>query len=234
MVVLTAIALAVLLAASVALGAPTLDREATPWQPGPADQDFSHPGELLYYTECVFYNEGYDPNYEQYHYYQDLDPYSEQVPGNIYWISIQAFLLFPPQWGWCETDAPWLDEGVIRSEYLGLPDWTPLTIPLGHPVDFAFVLSGADYSIKWAQYPLLGGSAISSQWEGFVGGLDTECADDFPCNDPVPIAAVEWWGDYWNGDPIPPDVFIIRFYTNVPAGSPVDDTSWSSIKAMFR
>jgi hypothetical protein len=51
--------------------------------------------------------------------------------------------------------------------------------------------------------------------------------------DPVPIAAVEWWGDYWNGDPVPPDFFWIRFYTNVPA-VPVEDVTWGSIKAMFR
>jgi hypothetical protein len=228
----TAIVLAVLLAASVALGAPTLDREGTPWQTGPADPSFSHPGDELYYHECFVYYEEYDPQFEQYHYYQDI-PHFDQVPGNIYWISIQAYLLYPPQWGWCETDALWMDEGVIRSDYFGLPDWTPLTVALGYPVEFAFVLWGADGLIKWAQYPLLGGGFISSQYEGFVGGLDTECADDFLCMDPVPIAAIEWWGDYWNGDPYPPDYFIIRFYSDVPA-SPVEETSWGSIKAMFK
>ena len=228
----TAIALAVLLAASVALGAPTLDRAGTPWQTGPADPDFSQPGDLLYYHACYYYYEEYDPDYEQYHYYQDI-PYFDQVPGNIYWISIQAVLLYPPQWGWCESPDLWMDEGVIRSEYFGLPDWTPLTVALGYPVEFSFILWGADGLPKWVQNPLLGGSTISSQLEPIAGGLDTECADDFLCMDPVPIAAVEWWGNYWGGDPIPPDYFIIRFYSDVPA-SPVEDTSWGSIKAMFR
>jgi hypothetical protein len=228
----TAIAVAVLLAASVAFGAPTVDSEATPWQWGPADEDFSHPGDLLYEHYCYDYYEVWDPEFEQYYYWQEI-PYFEQVPGNIYWISIQAFLLFPPQWGWCETDMLWEDEGVIRSDYFGLPEWTPLTVPLGYPVEFAFVLYDWNYVPKWIQLPLLGGSAISSQWEGFEGGLDTECADDFLCMDPFPIAAVEWWGDYWNGDPFPPDFFIIRFYTNVPA-SPVEEKTWGSIKAMFK
>jgi len=230
----TAIALAVLLAASAALGAPTIDREATPWQTGPADPDFSHPGDELYYHECFIYNEEYDVNYEQYHYYQDLDTYFEQVPGNIYWVSIQVHLVFPPQWGWCETDQLWMDEGVIRSEYFGLPDWTTWTAAAGSPVEFAFVLWGADGLVKWEQYPLLGGDAYSSQWEGYAGGIDSECADDFLCMDPVPIAAIEWWGDYWNGDPIPPYYFIIRFYSDVPPSSPVEDVSWGSIKALFR
>jgi hypothetical protein len=230
----TAIALAVLLAASVAFGAPTLDSEGTPWQTGPADPDFSHPGDLLYEHVCYIYNEDFDPYYDQYHYYQDLDgEYFDQVPGNIYWISIQAVLVFPPQWGWCETDMLWMDEGVIRSDYFGIPDWTPLSVPLGYPVEFAFILWGADGLPKWEQYPLIGGTAVSSQWEGFVGGIDSECADDFLCEDPVPIAAIEWWGDYFNGDPYPPDYFIIRFYSDVPA-SPVEETSWGSIKAMFQ
>ena len=228
-----AIAFAVLLVASVALGTPTLDKEGTPLQTGPADPDFSHPGDLLYERACYVYNEEYDQAYDQYHYYQDLgaDPF-DQAPGNIYWISIQAFVAFPPQWGWCETDELWMDEGVIRSDYpFGLPDWTPLSVPLGDPVEFAFVLWGADGLIKWAQYPLLGGTAISSQLDPAYG-MDSECADDFLCTDPVPIAAVEWWGVYFNGGPVPPDYFIIRFYSDVPV-SPVEDTSWGSIKAMF-
>ncbi len=230
----TAIALAVLLVASAALGAPTLDSEGTIWQTSPADSclDFSRPDELLYYHECFDYYEDYDPEVEQYHYYQEI-PYFDQEPGTVYWISIQAVLLYPPQWGWCETYELWNDEGVIRSEYFGLPDWTPLTDALGYPVEFAFILWGADGLPKWVQYPLLGGSSISSQFEGFVGGLDTECADDWLCNDPVPIAAIEWWGDYWNGDPYPPDYFIIRFYSDLPCISAVEETSWGSIKAMF-
>jgi hypothetical protein len=230
----TAIVLSALLMASVAFGSPTLDKEAATWEIGPLDQDFSHPGELIYEDTCFIYTEEWDPNYEQYHYYQVLEPPFEQVPGNIYWISIQAYLLYPPQWGWCETETPWMDEGVIRSEYFGIPDWTPLSVVLGYPVDFAFVLWGADGAIKYAQYPLPGANAISSQYEGIVGGLDTECADDFPCNSPFAITAIEWWGSYWNpGEPPFADFFIIRFYTNVPI-SPVEETSWGSIKALFK
>ncbi len=227
-----AIVLAVLLAAGVCFGAPTIDKEGTPWETGPADPGFSHPGDLLYEHACYVYNEEYDPDCDQYHYYQDLGAdYFDQVPGNIYWISIQAVLAFPPQWGWCESDELWMDEGVFRSDFFGFPDWSPLNDLLGYPVEFAFVLWGADGAIKWAQYPLLLGATISSQLD-VAYGMDSESADDFLCTDPVPIAAVEWWGVYFNGGPVPPDYFLIRFYSDVPV-SPVEDTSWGSIKAMF-
>lgn len=229
----TAIVLAVLLAASVCFGEATIDREGTPWQTGPADPDFSHPGDLLYEHECYVYAEEFDPVAYQYHYYQDFEGHLfDQIPGNIYWVTITAVVAFPPQWGWCESDQIWMDEGVFRSDFFGFPEWTPMSDVLGYPVEFAFVLWGADGLIKWAQYPLPGGACISSQLDPAYG-MDSEAGDDFLCTDPVPIAAIEWWGDYFNGAPTPPDHFIIRFYGDVPA-TPVEDMSWGSIKAMFQ
>ena len=231
----TAIVIVVLLAASVCFGEVMLDSRGTPLQQGAGEPGaFSHPGDLLYEHECYVYGEEYDPASGQYHYYQELEgDWFEQAPGNIYWISIQAVVVFPPQWGWCESEELWNDEGVVKSVYpFGLPDWTPLSDPLGYPVEFAFVLWGSDGLPKWAQYPLPGGASVSSQLDPYWI-MDSECADDFLCTDPVPIAAVEWWGAYFNGGQVPPDYFIIRFYADVPA-SPVEATSWGSIKAMFQ
>jgi hypothetical protein len=229
-----AIVLVVLLAASACFAEPALDRFGTPMQEFNGDPYYSHPGNLLYEKTCYGYAEYYDMNFDQYQYFVDLGPdFFEQAPGNIYWISVQAVLVFPPQWGWCESIDYWMDEGVVRSVYpFGLPDWTPLSEPLGEPVEFAFVLWGADGLPKWEQYPLVGGTAITSQIDDYWI-MDSECADDFLCDDPTPIAAVTWWGVYFNGGPLPPDAFIIRFYSDVPA-SPVEDVTWGSIKAMYQ
>lgn len=78
--------------------------------------------------------------------------------------------------------------------------------------------------IKWAQLPMIGGVAVSSQYDSEYP-FYSECADDFLCGDDDPILAIEWWGDYWNGSPFPPDYFIIRFYANAsasPQGQPLD------------
>jgi hypothetical protein len=230
-----AIVLSVLLIANACFGGVMLDSMGTPLQQGAGrPEPFSHPGELLYEHECHVYNEEYDPDSGQYHYFQDFEGHLfEQIAGTIYWVSIQAVLVFPPQWGWCESADLWNDEGVVKSVYpFGLPDWTPLSEPLGYPVEFAFILYGADGLPKWEQHPLPGGASVSSQLDPYWI-MDSECADDFLCMDGVPIAAIEWWGNYFNGGQVPPEYFIIRFYGDIPA-SPVEDASWSSIKAMYQ
>jgi hypothetical protein len=71
--------------------------------------------------------------------------------------------------------------------------------------------------IKWEQLPLIGGTAVASQYDP-VYPFYAESADDFLCEDGTPITAVEWWGQYWNpGYVISPDYFVIRFYDDVPA-----------------
>ena len=103
----------------------------------------SHPGNLLYEAECWIYNEEWDEQYEQYHYYHELVLPFDQTPGSIYWFSVQAVVCWPPTWAWCECDPIyyWNDEAVIVSEYYGIPEWAPVSG--GDPqlyLELAFVL----------------------------------------------------------------------------------------------
>ena len=80
-----------------------------------------------------------------------------------------------------------------------------------------------DVVVKWAQLPDLTGDFLASQYAADYP-FDAKAADDFLCVDGVPIAAVEWWGDYWNpGEPPYADYFVIRFYSGLngpPFGHP--------------
>lgn len=105
--------------------------------PGPP----STPAELLYLFECYDYNEEYDPNYDQYHYFCEIPPFFQEA-GNIYWLSVQPALCFPPQWGWCQCaeEYYWNDQGVLKSDYFGVPNWTEINILVGYYVEFSFIL----------------------------------------------------------------------------------------------
>ena len=112
--------------------------------PGPP---FSHPGNLLYEEDCYVYSETYEdgtePNTLFYHYYQDLDVEFEQVPGNIYWISVQAYYTYEGggQWGWRLSDDHWNDVAAFRSVYfMGDDNWHPATEVWGAEYDLAFAL----------------------------------------------------------------------------------------------
>ena len=89
--------------------------------------------------------------------------------------------------------------------------------------------------MNWSQPP---------QWitEGMALGWDEPSmaqfpivADDFRCLDPRPVVDLHWWGSYPGfagsvGQPLPvrPDAFLIRFWTDVPAGAdPNSDIPWS-------
>lgn len=100
--------------------------------PGPP----SHPGTMLYEELCTVYTEEWDDAYSQFRYFQELTVPFEQIPGTIYWISIQAVMVFPPQWGWCEGGPHWNDYAVQDFELLGIPRWTTIS----YLIDFAFVL----------------------------------------------------------------------------------------------
>jgi hypothetical protein len=64
--------------------------------------------------------------------------------------------------------------------------------------------------IKWEQYPA-DEWAILAQHSPTLGQLG-EVADDFLCDDPDPIRAIEWWGYYsWEENPTG-EYFMIRFY----------------------
>jgi hypothetical protein len=70
----------------------------------------------------------------------------EQQPGETYWISIQAVLLFFTgcQWGWgeCLPDYYWNGEAVVVFPALGIPDWTNASAVIGEYAELSFVLYG--------------------------------------------------------------------------------------------
>ncbi|MGW8255867.1 MAG: DUF7901 domain-containing protein [Thermoguttaceae bacterium] len=68
--------------------------------------------------------------------------------------------------------------------------------------------------VKWSQPPdLETGLDYNSMEEWYI------CADDFLCENPLPVNDVHWWGSYWAGDdPQPIKGFTVRFFADVPAG----------------
>lgn len=75
---------------------------------------------------------------------------------------------------------------------------------------------GKDLVLKWLQEP--GAEILVTSQDFYDYGILSESADDFPCEDPRPIVAVDWWGGYWNyvTPHVFADYFIIRFYSDVP------------------
>jgi hypothetical protein len=87
--------------------------------------------------------------------------------------------------------------------------------------------------VKWSQQPSMdpsNGYAFSSETQ-----VPAQMADDFFCQDGLPVAGIRWWGSYWNtayypypnsdswGDPLPnpPGIiqgFNITFYAGIAAG----------------
>ena len=118
--------------------------------PGPP---FSHPGIVLYDEAVYAWTEEYSAGgdmYSQFHYTCDLPVPFLQEAGNIYWIQIQAVHIRTGycQWGWaqCLVDYQWNDEAVLKSDYFGVPDWTPLNQLIGYHFEPSFVIYGDTYS----------------------------------------------------------------------------------------
>jgi hypothetical protein len=65
--------------------------------------------------------------------------------------------------------------------------------------------------IAWEQPPD-GASGLTSQ-DDTCYPFQSECADDF-MGDGVEMISVGWYGVYWNGTPLAPDAFNIRFYSD--------------------
>jgi hypothetical protein len=105
---------------------------------------FSHPGDVLYEEMVYSWTAEPVPDHDSYyHYTADLPVAFDQVGENVYWISIQAIHDYEGQWFWlaCVESDYWNDEGTIRSDYFGIPDWTPLSQATGGDYyEFAFVL----------------------------------------------------------------------------------------------
>jgi len=106
---------------------------------------FSHPGQVLAsYTITNFNETWYGPcaytNFpglveDVYQYYTLLPVPFEQIPGTIYWLSIQSnFPTASQQWGWHQSETHWNDFAVQNWRGSG---WYP---PCGG-VDMAFQLS---------------------------------------------------------------------------------------------
>ena len=73
-----------------------------------------------------------------YEYEVILDPPFQIAGCNKYWIAIQAYFPFPPQWGWANTDAIQLSPAVQGFPLLGTNFWTVID----PAVDMAFYLTG--------------------------------------------------------------------------------------------
>jgi hypothetical protein len=89
------------------------------------------------------------------------------------------------------------------------------------------LIAGAAFAeVKWEQYPDPAGNAWMAMLDICPNGWTAEMADDFECLDGDRITAVEWWGTDGTIDNSGslPDHYIIRFYSDVPAGV---DMPWS-------
>lgn len=102
----------------------------------------------------------------------------------------------------------------------------------------AGLADGPQAEIKWSQPivrlmdvdPAVTDPALIYGWDQVSQGLGFLVADDFRCNDPRPVTDIHWWGSYVGyqaGDVLQhPDAFLIRFWTDVPAGAD-PDMQWS-------
>jgi hypothetical protein len=67
-----------------------------------------------------------------------------------------------------------------------------------------------DLPVKWSQPPNM---ATGSVWNSMSGHFI--CADDFLCENPLPVNDVHWWGSYWAGqNPRPINGFTIKFFSD--------------------
>ncbi len=79
--------------------------------------------------------------------------------------------------------------------------------------------------IKWEQLPdIEDGFDLQSQWDRMGGEPDVIKADDWICQDGLPITDIHWWGSYYDNEQFEPDAFYINIYANDPkATGPEDD-----------
>lgn len=92
------------------------------------------------------------------------------------------------------------------------------------------IADAPEQPVKWSQLPdMVGGLDWSSEVK-----VPSTVADDFLCQDGLPVTDIHWWGSYWlPNNPVPPDgsthsdalpnappggieKFIIRFWTDIP------------------
>jgi len=101
---------------------------AGPWK---GDQGWCHPPNMWYEHD--------HQNYYQINIINIDDPF-EQEEGGIYWLVISAPFYEPDALGWKTSQNHWNDLAVF-----GTPgNWYHLKDPTGEPLDFAFVITGAE------------------------------------------------------------------------------------------
>ncbi|MCP4549827.1 MAG: hypothetical protein GY835_25510 [bacterium] len=172
----------------------------------------------------------YDSDFGFYRYSYDLvHPLTPQA-GYSYWISVQAQLDYPPQWMWAESAAEydWGAEGVFRSQYHAMPEWTSFTEFAGSYSELAFRIYSED-GLEVEKLPIVEGGWWSAQQAPNIS-YEAECADDFYFEGESPITRIEWWGGY-TASPVLPQYFHLRIYggTIVPTHS----TTWGQVKALY-
>jgi hypothetical protein len=118
-----------------------------------ADSGGCTPGMLLYDEGVYAWTEEYTTGgdmYSQFYYYAELPLPFLQEAGNLYWIQIQAYHTRTNycQWGWaqCLADYHWGCESVLKSDYFGVLDWTPLSQLIGYHFEPSYVIYGETYS----------------------------------------------------------------------------------------
>jgi len=114
-------------------------------------EPWSHPGDLLYEEECWDFTAVWDPELNQFRFSQDLAvPFCQEL-GTIYWFSVLGVVCTgEDEWAyWCDCGEDvyvWNDAAVVRSDWLGYPDWTALSAYAGGSYghrELSFVLHGS-------------------------------------------------------------------------------------------
>jgi len=72
---------------------------------------------------------------------------------------------------------------------------------------------GIDRAVIWLDEPDEAGNIGSSEVIDDYA-LESEIANDFLVEVANTVTTVTWWGGYWNGDPIDPGFFNLRFYVD--------------------
>jgi hypothetical protein len=111
------------------------------------------PGVAIYdeaiYTWTEEYTTGGDM-YSQFYYSAELPVPFLQEAGNTYWIQIQAYHTRTDycQWGWaqCLAEYQYGCEAVLKSDYFGVYDWTPLSVLIGYHFEPSYVIYGETFS----------------------------------------------------------------------------------------
>jgi uncharacterized delta-60 repeat protein len=196
------------------------------------------------YDICYQYNIELEPNEV---FWQD--EFKEQTQDDIFWLSIVAIYPdacepYNP-WGWKTRPWHWMDDAVTFNS-MAIPAAGHVTDPLfikplkdpewNESVDVTFELDTDPNYIKWEQD--FNGIRNWPHYEDVTSTLNAAepqneilVADDWRCLTTKPVTAIVWWGSYigyryeacsqppFMPLPIPPGRFLLKIWTDVPAGA---------------